>query len=124
MDLKFEVHLHVQDSLNSSTPSSSKIVKLFENGRKVDKENVNEKNEEGNTLLHRVVKNQNVYSPAIVSFLLEEGALVTTGGRQGAFGGGTFRHESIRHETFRIESIRHETFCHFNQQLTAPGGFG
>jgi len=77
MDLKFEVRPHFQDSLNSCTSSLSKIVKLFENGRNFNKENVNEINEEGNMLLHRVVQNQNVHSPAIVSFLLKEGALVS-----------------------------------------------
>ena len=80
MDLDLEVHHHIRDLLNNWTPSSLKIVKLFENGIKVDKENVNEKNGEEKTLLHRVVQNPNVYSPAIVSFILDlivQGALVT-----------------------------------------------
>jgi len=65
MDLDLEVLLNIRDLLNNRTPSSLKIVKLFENQR-----NVNQRNE-GDTLLHRVVLNPNEYSPAIVSFLLE-----------------------------------------------------
>ena len=70
-------HLVNRDSSISCTRSSSKIVKFFDNGRIIDKENVDEANEDGDTLLHRVVRNQDVYSPAIVSFLLEKGALIT-----------------------------------------------
>ena len=59
MDLKFEVHLVSQDSC---TPPSLKIVKLSDNGRNVNKENVNEKNEGGKALLHRIVENPNTQS--------------------------------------------------------------
>ena len=50
----------------------------------------------------------------ILTIILQCSTYVHKGGRRGTFGRGTFRHESIRHETF----------CHFNQQLTAPGGLG
>jgi len=80
MDLQLEMHLdlHIRGLSNSRTRSSSKIVKLLDNGRNVDRKNVNEKNKEGDTLLFRILQNQSVNSPAIVSFLLEKGALVTT----------------------------------------------
>ena len=79
MELKFEVHLVSRDLC---TPPSLKIVKLSDNGRNINKENVNVKvrmstnknNDEEKALLHRVVQNQNIYSAAIVRFLLEEGA--------------------------------------------------
>ena len=98
MDLEGnELHLVNRDLSISCTRSSSKIVKLFDNGRIVDKENVDEENKDGETLLHRVVRNQNVYSPAIVSFLLEKGALVTISGIR--LGDKTALHIAIRNMT-------------------------
>jgi len=77
MDLDLEVLLNIRDLLEDPSPSSLKLVKLVANQRNVNKDNVNERNEEGHTLLHRVVQKPNKYSPAIVSFLLDEGALAT-----------------------------------------------
>ena len=77
MDQDLEVHLVIRDSFNSCTPSLSRVVELFENQRKVNKENVNERDENGETLLHRVVQKPKAYSSAVVNFLLEKGAQVT-----------------------------------------------
>jgi len=78
MGLKFTVR--IQDTLNNCTPYlwEMKIVELIQNGRNVNKDNVNKINEKGTTLLHRIVRNPYIHTPAIVSFLVEKGALVTT----------------------------------------------
>jgi len=77
MDQELEVYLILRDSLTNSSPPSRKIVKLVENGRIINKENVNQTDENHQTILFRVLQNQKTCSPAIVSFLLEKGALVS-----------------------------------------------
>ena len=78
MDRELEVHHVIRYSLNSCTPSSSKIVKLVENGRNISNKNVNERDENDETLLQCVIQHQHINNPAIVSFLLEKGAAVNS----------------------------------------------